>query len=105
MIDVKTKQELDNVLEENKVVLVKIGQEFCGPCRVVEKTMQEIESDYAGKAAFVIIDASDCDEELIEGIMSIPVIRLYVEGERKIQYIGLMAKEQIKNMLDEETKD
>lgn len=105
MIEVKTIQEFDDVLKNNDIVLVKIGQEFCGPCRVVEKTMQEMESNYSDKVAFVLIDAAECEEDLVGDIMSIPVIRLYRGGEKKRQEIGLRTKEQLKKMLDEEIEN
>ena len=43
------------------------------------------------------------DEELLEDIMSIPVTRLYVDGEIKSQEVGLRTKEQLRDLLDETT--
>lgn len=102
MKEIKTKEELENLVKSG-VVLVKIGQEFCGPCRLVENNMSAIEGDYTGKVEFAKIDANDCDEELLDDIMSIPVTRLYVNGEVKSQEVGLRTKEQLKALLDETT--
>lgn len=102
MKEIKTKEELENLIKSG-IVLVKIGQEFCGPCRLVESNISAIEGDYEGKVEFAKIDANDCDEELLEDIMSIPVTRLYVDGEMKSQEVGLRTKEQLKALLDETT--
>lgn len=102
MKKIKTKEELESLIKSG-IVLVKIGQEFCGPCRLVESNLSAIESDYSGKVEFAKIDANDCDEELLDGIMSIPVTRLYVNGEIKSQEVGLRTKEQLKTLLDEAT--
>ena len=102
MKEIKTKEELESLVKSG-IVLVKIGQEFCGPCRLVESNISAIEGDYAGKVEFAKIDANDCDEELLDDIMSIPVIRLYVNGEIKSQEVGLRTKEQLKALLDETT--
>jgi len=102
MKDIKTKQELDEVLAENKKVLVKIGAEWCGPCKMLEKYLTELEEQFPD----VKIVKADCDEadELVElfDVMSVPLSVYYVDGEIKAKKSGLMTKEQLKELFEDD---
>lgn len=98
MKTITTLQELEEIIKTSEKVLVKIGQEGCGPCRLLESNMSSIEPEFP-EVAFVTIDATECEESLIDGIMSVPVLKYYKDSELIATMNGLKTKDQLKEIL------
>ena len=100
MTEIKTLEELNNILTDNKKVLVKIGASWCAPCKMVEKTLEDLEESYPD----VVFLKVDCDEadEIVESldIMSVPVLLYYTDGIVERRNTGSMSKEQIIKLLN-----
>lgn len=104
MIEVKTREELNNLLDTNEKVFVKIGHEYCGPCKVTEANILRVEPLYPN-VTFVKIDSNECDEELLDGIMAVPTLIYYKKDKGQSTFTGLMTEDKLKLMLsDEENK-
>jgi len=103
MIEVKTKEELDNVLAKNEKVIIKIGSEFCGPCKQTEKNILKVEENNSD-VVFVKIDTDEASEELIEffNVMSIPVLIKIVSGEIVDKFIGAKTEKQLIDFWNDE---
>ena len=70
-----TKNNFKDTLEKNKVVLVDFWAEWCGPCRMLGPTIDELEKDYQDKAIVAKINTEEERELAVEfGIRSIPAI-------------------------------
>jgi thioredoxin 1 len=97
MKQIKTEEELSNSIKKNDVVVAKFGAEWCGPCRVLEKNIDEIEKENSDTAEFVEIDVDDADEEFVDKyyLRGLPVTYFFKEGEKAYVVEGLMTKEQI----------
>ncbi|MCL2517487.1 MAG: thioredoxin [Oscillospiraceae bacterium] len=94
-----TKENFDNVINENSVVLVDFWASWCGPCRMLAPIIKEI----AEEADDVVIGKVDVDEEgdLAKkfGIMSIPTILVFKDGKIAEKSVGLKSKAAILEML------
>jgi len=97
MKQIKTEEELSNSIKKNDVVVAKFGAEWCCPCRVLEKNIDEIEKENSDTAEFVEIDVDDADEEFVDKyyLRGLPVTYFFKEGEKAYVVEGLMTKEQI----------
>jgi thioredoxin 1 len=90
------------VLEARSLVLVDFWAEWCGPCRRLAPTIDELATEYEGK---VIVGKLNVDEnpEVAMGrfqIRGIPTLFLFKEGQVVEQIVGLADKPTLKRLID-----
>jgi len=90
------------VIQSDKPVLIDFWAPWCGPCRMVSPIVSEIAQEYADKLK---VGKLNTDEEpgvaVKYGIMSIPTLMIFKNGEVADQLIGASPKEYITQKLDE----
>jgi len=81
--------------------MVDFFAEWCGPCRIVEPVVDEMADNYKGKAKIFRVDV-DKNREIAEkfGIMSIPTLIFFKDGEMKETVVGAVPKERLTQKLD-----
>lgn len=86
---------------KNGVVLVDFWATWCGPCKMLAPNVEEIAKEYEGRAVVGKVDVDE-NPDLAErfGIMSIPSLFVFVNGEVKEKLIGYRLKMQIAEVLD-----
>ena len=86
---------------KNGVVLVDFWATWCGPCKMLAPNVEEIAKEYEGRAVVGTVDVDE-NPDLAErfGIMSIPALFVFVNGEVKEKLIGYRLKMQIAEVLD-----
>ena len=86
---------------KNGVVLVDFWATWCGPCKMLAPNVEEIAKEYEGRAVVGKVDVDE-NPDLAErfGIMSIPALFAFVNGEVKEKLIGYRLKMQIAEVLD-----
>ena len=89
------------VLKSDKPVLVDFTATWCGPCRMLAPTIDKLSEDMAGKANVYKVDVDE-NPGLAQryGIMSIPTIITFNNGEVKEKIVGLAQKSNLENMLN-----
>ena len=80
--------------------LVKIGTGFCGPCKLVEENLKQLESDYPG-IEFYLVDAEEA-EDLVEelGIRNVPTLIRYQSGHEVGRRVGMATPEQLREFIE-----
>ncbi len=91
-----TKENFEQeVLKSDVPVLVDFWATWCGPCKMLAPILSEIAEEEKVKVAKVNVD--DEGELAVKfGIMSIPTVMLFKNGERVKTAVGYMSKEEIK---------
>lgn len=86
----------DECLKDNEVVVVDFWASWCGPCKMLAPVIDEIADDFKGKAVIGKVNVDD-ESALAErfGIMSIPSVFIFKNGEVKEKLIGYRQKTQI----------
>ena len=91
-------QELRDLIESNKPVLVDFWATWCPHCRKINPAYEQIAEEYAGRLEVVKVDV-DQDETLWEELELIPTLRLYMEGKPVDSIVAPQSKAAIEAFL------
>src|SRR5690554_6284898 len=79
----------DEVLKADLPVLVDFWAPWCGPCRRISPIVEELASELGGKLKVVKVNTDDnSDSPGKFGVMSIPTLILFKEGEEADRVVG-----------------
>lgn len=89
------------VLDSDQPVLVDFWAAWCGPCRTIAPTIEEIASEYEGKAKVVKLDVDNNPQTAMKyGIRSIPSLLFFKGGKPVDQMVGVVPKRVLAEKLD-----
>ena len=89
------------VLKSDKPVLVDFWAEWCGPCRMVGPVVEELSTEYAGKAVVGKVNVDNNSEISAKySIRNIPTILFFKNGEVVEKHVGVASKNVLAGKLD-----
>ncbi|MDP7008022.1 MAG: thioredoxin [Phycisphaerales bacterium] len=91
----------EEVLNASQPVLVDFWAEWCGPCKAIGPTIEELASEYADKAKVGKVDIdSNRDIAMQFNIQSIPSILIFKDGQVIETFVGMKAKGDLAAAID-----
>lgn len=89
------------VLEHSGLVMVDFWAVWCGPCRMLTPTVEELSKEYSGKIKVGKLNTDEnSDIASRYKIMSIPTIMFFKEGQKIAQITGAVPKQTLKSKID-----
>ena len=89
------------VLESDVPVLVDFWAPWCGPCRMIAPTVEQIANDYAGKVRVGKVNTDENQQIAVaHNIQSIPTLLLFKNGQVVDKTVGVAPKQALATMLD-----
>ena len=89
------------VIQSEKPVLIDFWAPWCGPCHMITPIIEELSGEYDGQVVFAKMNT---DENPVTptkyGIMSIPSLLLFKDGEVVARTVGVRPKQALKEWMD-----
>ena len=92
-----------DVLNSDKPVLVDFWADWCGPCKMIAPSLEEISEELAEKVTIAKMDITENTEIPGQiGVRSIPLMVLFKDGKPIAQKLGAAPKNALKGWLESE---
>lgn len=88
------------VLKADKAVLVDFYADWCGPCKMMAPVVEQIAGELDGTAIVGKLNVDDSEEIAMKyGVMSIPTLIVFKDGNVVDKKVGVQPKEVILAMI------
>ncbi|KAI9132717.1 thioredoxin [Acaryochloris sp. CCMEE 5410] len=93
--------EFEQLLKDESIVVVDFTATWCGPCKQVSPMMDQLATDYDGRAKVTKVDV-DKNKGIAKqfGIRSIPAVLVFKSGELVETLVGMSPYEKFTSAVD-----
>lgn len=96
---VESGAHLDELLESHRLVLVDFYADWCGPCKMLEPTVNELAAETDAAVAKVDIDAHQQLAQTYQ-VQGVPTLYLFVDGEPAERLVGVQDKSSLVELIE-----
>lgn len=101
VIEVTTSTWDDEVINAKGLVMIDFWAAWCGPCRMISPTVEELAKEYMGKIKVMKLNTDENAEIATRyKIMGIPTIMFFKDGVKLEQIVGVVPKQQLKAKIE-----
>jgi len=96
LFPVTEKDFTEKVLQSDKITLTDFWAAWCGPCHMIAPVLEEIAEEYDDQLQIAKLDVDHNPQIAMNyGVMSIPTLILFKNGEAVQRIVGFMPKERL----------
>lgn len=90
-----------DVLSSGTPVLVDFWAEWCGPCRSIAPSLEDLSAEYAGKVEIVKINIDENPLTPTQfGVRGIPTLLIFKDGKVAATQVGAAPKSVLRNWIE-----
>ena len=95
-----TSQNFNEIIAQDKPVVLDFWATWCGPCKKIAPLIEELAAEYEGKAIIGKVNVEDEDELATQfGIRNIPTVLFIKNGNVVDKQVGACPKSELENKL------
>lgn len=89
------------VLQSDKVTLIDLWAEWCGPCRMMSPVVEDLANEYKDRAVVGKLNVDDNPEVPTNyNVRGIPTFLLFKNGELKEKIVGMQTKQYLQGKIE-----
>ncbi|MEM0262943.1 MAG: thioredoxin [Saccharolobus sp.] len=97
---VLTEENFDDIIKNNKLVLVDCWAEWCAPCHLYEPIYKRVAEKYKGKAIFGRLNVDDNPKIADKyNVLNIPTTLIFVNGKLVDNLVGAVDEETLESIV------
>ena len=97
-----TDANFQQVIGDETPTLVDFWAEWCGPCKMMDRPLSELATEKAGALNVAKLNVDENQQAAMNyGVMSIPTMIVFQNGEEKKRLVGARSKAQLENEIAE----
>lgn len=101
VINLSDKDFEETVVQSDQPVVVDFWADWCSPCRRMAPIVEEVAADYAGRVKVAKLNVDENGEVTGRyGVMSIPTLLFFKNGEVVERLIGFRPKEEVEEVIE-----
>lgn len=96
-----TKENFQEIISSEQLVVIDFWAEWCGPCRMIAPIIDELATEYEGRVVIAKCDVEECEEAVAKfGVRNIPTVVFVKGGEVVDKNVGAASKEVFKAKIE-----
>lgn len=94
------------VIASDRPVLVDVGANWCGPCRLIDPIVKELAVEYAGRVKVGKLNFDKSHTSAVRyGVLSLPTLLLFNNGDVVNRLVGAVPKQRLVDSIEEMLTD
>ena len=88
--------EFSGLLQEDKLLVVDFYATWCGPCKKLSPTLDEVTQELGEQVNIVKVDVDESEDLAMDyGIRSVPTVLFFKNGQQVDKFVGALPKSEI----------